>query len=102
MSAVFLPTNPVALDTADRYAMFEPIFEKIDLVLVEGDSLATAPKLEVWRAELGSQPLASANDSILAVITDDEIEIAAAVQSRSNIKGLADWILKDVLGTASR
>jgi molybdopterin-guanine dinucleotide biosynthesis protein MobB len=80
--------------TADRYAVFARIFSDCDLVLVEGDTQTSAPKIEVWQARLGTPPLAHADESILAVVTDDKIEINTVIYPRSDISTLATRISK--------
>jgi len=108
MSAVFLPHDPApseaAYDAEDkeaRYAQLAPMMAGCDLVLVEGHSQTDAPKLEVWRAEQTTEPLAAANDSILAIVTDDEIggELPAAVTvlARRDVAALATWIVANVV-----
>jgi molybdopterin-guanine dinucleotide biosynthesis protein MobB len=94
MGAVFWPADRDALGDEDRYAPFAPLLADCDLVLVEGDSQTDAPKIEVWRAALGTTPLACCDTSILAVITDDVLPLKTPVHSRSNVPELADWILR--------
>jgi molybdopterin-guanine dinucleotide biosynthesis protein MobB len=91
MTAVFLPA--ATHDSDDRYSIFAPFFARCQFMLVEGDSQTRAPKIEVWRKEMGTPPLASHDKSILAVVTDDPLPIEANVLRRSNIAGLSDWIL---------
>lgn len=73
MDAVFRPPRPEQRDS-DRYAAFEAVFADCDLVLVEGDSTTTAPKVEVWRRATDQQPLALSDHSVLAVISDDSLD----------------------------
>src|SRR3990172_5657464 len=70
MSAIFLPTGKKDSEQEDRYAAFAPMFAQCRFVLVEGDSQTTAPKIEVWRNDLETPPLAVEDPSILAVVTD--------------------------------
>jgi len=91
MTAVFRPRRD-AEGAVDRYALLAPNFLDCDLVLVEGDLQAQAPKVEVWRASLGEAPLASRNETILAVITDDPLDLPVSTWSRSSIEALADQI----------
>jgi len=91
MSAVFLPSDQDGAE-GDRYAVFAPLFASCRFILVEGDSCTPAPKIEVWRSELGTPPLATDDQSILAIVTDNPVPIAARILSRSDILGLADWI----------
>jgi molybdopterin-guanine dinucleotide biosynthesis protein MobB len=96
MTAIFLPDSASATGDADRYSVFAPFFSRCRFVLVEGDSQAQAPKIEVWRSEAGTPPLVCRDKSILAVVTDDMLPVAADVLPRSNIISLADWILRQL------
>jgi len=92
MTALFWP---MAADTCDAidYARFLNHFSGCDLVLVEGDSHTVGPKIEVWRATHADPPLAAADDSILAVVTDDRLEIPIPVWKRSDVPELATRVL---------
>lgn len=96
LSAVFLPTMPNQAEDADRYSTLGPMFAACRFVLVEGDSHARAPKIEVWRRELGVSPLSSEDKDVLAIVTDDAIPLESKVLSRSDVSGLADWILGEL------
>jgi molybdopterin-guanine dinucleotide biosynthesis protein MobB len=93
MSAVFWP--PAAReDGNDRYEKMSPLFDKCDLILVEGDTQALAPKVEVWRAAASGLPYAIDDPSIRALITDDRIDARLPVWRRSDIGELASGVLK--------
>jgi molybdopterin-guanine dinucleotide biosynthesis protein B len=92
MSAIFVPVEHAPRDD-HRYAMFAPQFAGYDLVIVEGDSQTAAPKIEVWRAELDTEPIAASDASILAVVTDDPLTINVPRLSRAAVGDLADWIV---------
>lgn len=99
MSAVFIPSaQPPESD--ECYGGLEAAFADCDLVLVEGHSKTRAPKIEVWRAELGTKPLAESDQSILAVVTDGPLTFEAARWLRSDVRELADWILATVCDRA--
>ena len=93
MSAIFLPAGDNNPEGCDRYSIFAPMFAQCRLVIVEGDSQATAPKIEVWRSELGTPPLAACDPSINAVVTDDKLPFRAEVLTRSDVAGLSKWII---------
>ena len=93
MHALFLPVDLNDLAEEDRYSAMAPMFAGCRLVLVEGDSQTTAPKIEVWRSELGRPPLAANDQSILAVVTNDKLPFATANLPRSDVAGLSKWIL---------
>ncbi len=93
MNAVFIPRTDALAAHGDPYEAFAPLFAECQCVLVEGDLQASAPKIEVWRAGLGTPPLAVSDPSILAVVTDDAPPTAAKTLARSNLARLADWVL---------
>jgi molybdopterin-guanine dinucleotide biosynthesis protein MobB len=96
MSAVFLPADKMPTGQ-DRYAVLAPAFSGCDLVLVEGDTMASAPKIEVWRAEVGSQPLATEDRTILAVVTDSPLDLNVEKLSRNDLARLVSWIQLRIL-----
>ena len=81
-------------DAPGRYDAIAPMFTQCDLVLVEGHSQTTAPKVEVWRAANDKPPMASSDSSILAVITDDAVDVAAPVLPRSDVASVAERLLQ--------
>ena len=52
--------------TATPYERLAPLFAECDLVLVEGNQDASAPKVEVWRRDNGKPPIAGERDDIAA------------------------------------
>jgi len=98
MSAVFLPHDQAASDEGDCYAAFTRIFLNCRLVLVEGDSQTTAPKIEVWRDSFGTPPLATHDKSILALVTDDVPPSRGVVLHRADVGRLADWVCSRLVG----
>jgi molybdopterin-guanine dinucleotide biosynthesis protein MobB len=97
MSAVFIPARATS-ESADRYRVFAPLLEQCDVVVVEGDSQTTAPKIEVWRAELGTPPLAVEDRSILAVVSDDRPAVSAPLLPRADVPRLVGWLLDHIAG----
>ncbi len=71
-----------------------PLFKNTDLVLIEGYISGPGKKVEVWRKELGTNPLVLERDDIVAVVTDDNIDTNQPVWSRSDIASLADNICR--------
>jgi molybdopterin-guanine dinucleotide biosynthesis adapter protein len=67
--AVFLDLPP----ETDIYAALAPFYRHCDIVLVEGDMMASGPKVEVWRSCLNRPPLAEEHADILAVVSDDPL-----------------------------
>ena len=97
LNAVFVPTDGRGHSGEDYYAQFAPLYAKCQLILVEGDSYAIAPKLEVWRSELDTPPLVAENKSIVAVISDDALAVPAVVLPRSDVTRVANWICCEFL-----
>ena len=66
------------------------MMDKCDIVLVEGDSKTTSPKIEVFRAANGSQPMALSDTTIHAVVTDDPclVDAVTAKWKRSDLNAI--------------
>ncbi|MEK6234424.1 MAG: molybdopterin-guanine dinucleotide biosynthesis protein MobB, partial [Planctomycetales bacterium] len=79
--------------TDDRYAILEPLFDGCDLILAEGHSSTTAPKIEVWRDSMSEPPLAASDSSILAVVTDDDADVSVPLWSRSDVRAITERLL---------
>ncbi len=97
MNAVYWPNAPAESpdDPAQhdqRYDALTAAFHDCDLVLVEGDTRTTAPKIEVWRAALDTPPRTDQITKILALVSDDPIESPVPVLSRSDLPALADFL----------
>lgn len=75
------------------YDRLGPAFAACAIVLVEGDAEALATKVEVWRAELGSVPLAAERSDVCAVISDDPAAVSVPVWPRHPIAQIADRLL---------
>lgn len=94
MTAAFIPTSREERGN-HRYAQFEELFSDCDLILVEGDVQASAPRLEVWRSVVSENPYAAKDTSIQAVISDDPVVgVACPIWSRINVSNIADRILQ--------
>jgi molybdopterin-guanine dinucleotide biosynthesis protein MobB len=91
MTAVFLPQDRRE-DAAGRYDDLIRALGPCDLVLVEGDIQTAAPKIEVWRAATETEPLAAQDRSILAVVTDDPVQVDVPVWARSDVRLIAERI----------
>jgi molybdopterin-guanine dinucleotide biosynthesis protein MobB len=100
LHAVFLATGTRHGNEEDRYTRLAPLYAGCQLVLVEGDSAAMAPKIEVWRSELQTPPLAARNDSIRAIVTDDPVSTSTPVLPRSQVRQLANWICENAFAEA--
>jgi len=77
----------------DCYLRLEPLFADCELVLVEGDIEAIGPKVEVWRAAMGTSCLAAERRDIRALVSDDRPEANVPVWPRAELGPLADRLL---------
>lgn len=91
MNALFWPQLD---EQADRYEPMLAKFAGCDLVLVEGHATGPGVKVEVWRAATETPPLASGDDSIVAVVTDDAPPVNLPVWSRADVATLARRIVE--------
>jgi len=66
--------------------------EEYDIILTEGFRQGNAPKIEVHRQQVGP-PLASVK-KLIAIATDEPLEIKTRQFSLEDIKGLADFLEK--------
>ena len=87
--AVFIPRD----SEQDCYATLAPLYSRCDLLIVEDDADAKAPKIEVWRAGVGGAPMASERSDIMAVVTDDRLKIDVPVWPRNDMEALADRVV---------
>ncbi len=99
MNAVFWPNESPSPDnetkprSEEKYEAFAAFYTDCDVVLVEGDSKSSAPKIEVWRAACQPRPISSEISGVCALVTDDAAETSLPVLSRKNIASIADFIV---------
>ncbi|MBL8891952.1 MAG: molybdopterin-guanine dinucleotide biosynthesis protein B [Planctomycetaceae bacterium] len=94
LSAVFLPVQGAA-DSEVRYDEISPLYGDCDLVIVEGNLAATAPKIEVWREELGTAPIFETDAGVEVVVTAASLTLNPPrfTLLPTAIESLADWVL---------
>ena len=68
-----------------------------DLILVEGFKQAVIPKIEVYRPSVHQLLLAREDKNIIAVATDEPLELNIATLDLNNISAIADFIMVKVL-----
>jgi molybdopterin-guanine dinucleotide biosynthesis protein B len=72
-------------------------FSDVDLVITEGYKREKKPKIEIFRKEKHQEPLCRDDVNLVAVVTDDDIELAVPKFGIEDVKGLADFIEKKFL-----
>lgn len=90
-TAVFMNSDP----HESVYSRLAPLYADCALVLVEGHLQARDGfKIEVWRKEAASPPLAHGKRDIQAVISDDDPDVPLPVWPRKDVSAIADKLLE--------
>lgn len=97
MNAVFLPVDEESPTDTDVYSQFEAWFSQFDITLVEGDSQVEATKIEVWREAQNQPPMATNDDLIRAIVSDDSVKTHVTVLPREDVSPLTDWIVANII-----
>ncbi|HWQ39947.1 MAG TPA: molybdopterin-guanine dinucleotide biosynthesis protein B [Burkholderiales bacterium] len=71
--------------------------EPVDLVLVEGFRDSPIPKIEVFRSSLGKAPLWPNNATIVAVASDESLDIDLPLLDLNDPRQIADFVRRYVL-----
>jgi molybdopterin-guanine dinucleotide biosynthesis protein B len=92
MGAVFFRVVP----GEDVFSTIDSLYSACDLVLVEGHLDRPGPRVEVWRAAVGTPPLLTTRADIVGLVTDDPIAVRVPTWSRSNVPLLAERLLEQL------
>ena len=66
----------------------------MDIVLTEGYKKESLPKLEVFRSEVHKAPLFKGDKSLLALISDDPIDLGVSRFSPGDVQKLVDFLIR--------
>ncbi|MEZ6093397.1 MAG: molybdopterin-guanine dinucleotide biosynthesis protein B [Pirellulaceae bacterium] len=92
MNAIFWPKPGIQSENgqpnSQKYQQFDSMMGDCDIVLVEGDSKTSSTKIEVYRAENGTEAIAASDETIHAVVTDDHLEIDAIIWKRNDLTAI--------------
>ena len=69
-------------------------FPDMDIVLTEGYKRQDKPKIEVYRVELGEEPLCIDDDTLIAIVSDTKTSLDVPHFSPQDTKNLAEFIIK--------
>jgi molybdopterin-guanine dinucleotide biosynthesis protein B len=75
-------------EVIDRY------IKDADIVVTEGYKKEDVPKIEVYKADNGIEPLWKDDRSIIAIVADRPIDLPVPVFLRDDIVGVADFIVR--------
>jgi molybdopterin-guanine dinucleotide biosynthesis protein B len=97
MQAMFVPIDRT-LQGEQKYELFMRQFSDCDLLIVEGDLQARAPRFEVWRSSCGEAPYSAGDPGIQAVVSDDPVTgVSCPIHPRHDVAGLASVLVRHVL-----
>jgi molybdopterin-guanine dinucleotide biosynthesis adapter protein len=72
-------------------------FDDVDVVVAEGYKLHACPKIEVFRSSVHAHPLCLDDPDLLALVSDQEVEVGVPCFGLEAIAALADFIEQRVL-----
>jgi len=66
----------------------------VDIVLTEGYKRQDKPKIEVFRAEIGGEPLCVDDDTLLAIVSETKTQVDTPHFHPQDVSKLADFIIE--------
>ena len=82
----------IGWDSDPRVEELVLLMRGIDIVLCEGYKHSSIDKIEVFRADLGQEPVCRGEVSIMAIVSDSETDCGVPRFSPSDTAGLADFL----------
>jgi molybdopterin-guanine dinucleotide biosynthesis adapter protein len=70
------------------------LFTGMDIILTEGYKRSNIPKLEIFRAETTPEPLCKNDEKLMALITDEHIDLNVPVFSTRAVEKVADFLIE--------
>jgi molybdopterin-guanine dinucleotide biosynthesis adapter protein len=97
--------NTVAISSPDQVASIRRVEAELevkeiaarlfwteDILITEGFKSSNFPKIEIFRSVVEPQPICSLENNLVAIVTDDPVEIKAPRFSFADVTGVADFI----------
>jgi molybdopterin-guanine dinucleotide biosynthesis protein B len=78
-----------------------PLFLDVDLIVTEGYKRGDKPKLEIFRADLQTEPLCTSDENLLAMITDTDVDVGAPRFATEDARRVADFLIQHFNLTAT-
>ncbi|MDY6974038.1 MAG: molybdopterin-guanine dinucleotide biosynthesis protein B [Thermodesulfobacteriota bacterium] len=69
------------------------LFSNIDIILTEGYKREDNPKIEVFRSEINGEPVCKGDKHLLALVSDESVDLGIPRYSTDDIEGLADFLI---------
>ncbi|MDH3955361.1 MAG: molybdopterin-guanine dinucleotide biosynthesis protein MobB, partial [Desulfobacteraceae bacterium] len=71
-----------------------PLFNGMDIILTEGYKRGDHPKMEIFRAEIINEPLCKNDRSLLALITDSNVDLDVPIFPSGAVEQVADFLIE--------
>lgn len=69
-------------------------FDGLDIILTEGYKRENRPKVEIFRPEVHDTPLCAGDDNLLALVSDQDLDLGVPRFGLDDPGGLADFLIK--------
>lgn len=69
-------------------------FNGMDIILTEGYKRGNHPKIEIFRTEIINEPLCRNDRSLIALVTDSDVDLDVPTFSSAGIMEVADFLIK--------
>lgn len=73
----------------DELALF---FPGVDIILAEGYKKRGKPKVEIFRREVHSQPLCRNDETLIALMTDTNVDLGVSRFATNDVRGLSAFL----------
>ena len=70
-----------------------PLFSNVDIVLAEGFKKGKKPKMEIFRPEISKELLCKGDENLIALISDENVDIGVPRFSTNNMTKVADFLI---------
>jgi len=97
MTVIASPEQVALIESIERDYSIAELRERyvreVDIILVEGYKRNPYPKIEVFRREISGEPLATEDDNLVAIVTDDPVTLDVTRFHRDDITEITDLIV---------
>ncbi len=94
LAAIYLPLPEAGEGISPETLLENPFYQNLDIVLIEGWIAAPFPKIEVFREDIGRDPLFFKVPGVAALITDDTL--SPAVEAEAGRRGIKPFPRKNL------
>ena len=70
------------------------LFPGVDIILLEGFKRANKPKLEIFRADMQTEPLCTTDENLLALITDADVDVGVPRFATDAAHRVAEFLIQ--------